>query len=81
MNAILERGLRIPEDVSVAGYDGISLARCFRPQMTTIVQDTKRIGEESALRLISQIEKPETTLLEMVCIPGYVFEGQTVGKI
>ena len=80
INAIYERGLKIPEDISVAGYDGISLAKCFRPQITTIVQDTKRIGEEAATRLISQIEKPDTTLLEMVIIPGQVFEGSSVGE-
>lgn len=81
INAIYELGLKIPEDVSVAGYDGISLARCFKPQITTIVQDTNKIGQEAAKKLISQIEKPDTTLIEMVVVPGYVFEGESVGEI
>lgn len=82
INAIYEKGLKIPEDMSVAGYDGLALAKCFRPQITTIVQDTKRIGEEAAKRLISQIENPETTVIEMVMVPGAVFEGSSVaGKV
>ena len=80
INAIYEKGLKIPEDISVAGYDGIALAKCFRPQITTIVQDTKRIGEQAAKKLISQIEKPETTLIEMVIVPGKVFEGSSVAE-
>lgn len=80
INAIYESGLKIPGDISVAGYDGIELAKCFKPQITTIVQDTKRIGEEAAKKLISQIEKPETTIIEMVVVPGYVFEGESVGE-
>lgn len=80
INAIHEMGLRIPEDVSVAGYDGLNLARCFRPQITTVIQDTKRIGGEAARKLIDQIEKPDTTLIEMVVIPGKVFEGSSVSS-
>lgn len=78
INAIYEKGLRIPEDISVAGYDGLALAKCFKPQITTIVQDTKKIGSEAARKLIDQIERPETTLIEMVVIPGHVFEGSSV---
>lgn len=78
INAIYEMGLRIPEDISVAGYDGIALAKCFKPQITTVIQDTKMIGGSAAIKLINQIEKPETTLIEMVVVPGKVFEGGSV---
>jgi len=80
INAIYERGFRIPEDISIAGYDGLTLAKCFRPQITTIIQDTEKIGEEAARKLISQIEKPETTLIESVIVPGSVFEGSSVAE-
>lgn len=80
INAIYEKGLKIPEDISIAGYDGLMLAKNFRPQITTVEQNTQRIGDEAAKRLISQIEKPETTLIEMVIIPGEVFEGGTVSE-
>lgn len=79
INAINDNGLRIPEDISVAGYDGVELGQCYKPQLTTIIQDTDKIGGEAAARLIEQIEKPETSLIEVVVVRGKVFEGGSVG--
>ena len=81
MNAIKERGLRIPEDISVAGYDGIRIGRHIEPQLTTLKQDAKAIGSQAGEKLISLIEHPKTTIVEMVTISGAVYAGKTVGKI
>lgn len=81
INAIYARGLKIPDDVSVAGYDGIRIARHYRPQLTTIVQDTKRLGREAAIKLINLIENPKTTLAEQIVVTGEVFPGESVAKI
>lgn len=81
VNAIRERGLRIPEDVSVVGYDGIKVARHIEPQLTTLRQDTEEIGKCAALELISLIEKPKTTLIRQITIEGTVFRGKTVNKM
>ena len=80
MNAIMERGLKIPEDVSVAGYDGIRAGMHIEPQLTTIKQDTARLGRCAAEKLISLIERPKTTMIEQVVVEGKVFEGRSVGK-
>ena len=53
INAIRARGLRIPEDISVAGYDGIAAARYLEPQLTTLKQDAEQIGCVAARQLIS----------------------------
>lgn len=79
INAIKERGLRIPEDISVAGYDGIRVGRHLQPQLTTLHQDTGRIGAKAAESLISLIERPKTTVIHQVIVEGEVFEGKTVG--
>lgn len=81
INAIRERGLRIPEDISVAGYDGIRAAEILEPRLTTVKQDTERIGSMAARKLIDLIETPKTTLVEQVIIPGKVFEGKSVAKL
>lgn len=81
INAIREMGLRIPQDVSVAGYDGLSVGRRMEPQLTTISQDTQRLGSEAAKKLISLIERPKTTLLETVMVGGVLYEGGSVGKV
>ena len=81
INAIRERGLRIPEDISVAGYDGIQFARQLEPKLTTVQQDTEQIGCLAARELISLIERPKTTIIEQVIVPGKVVEGKSVAQI
>ena len=78
LNAIKERGLRIPEDISVAGYDGIRIGRHLEPQLTTIWQDTEKLGSIAAKQLIQLIEQPKTTLVEHVVVEGRVFPGRSV---
>lgn len=80
-NVIIEMGLRIPNDISVAGYDGICMSQLLHPKLTTIRQNTELIGKEAAKRLISTIEKPKTTLIERVVIEGILIKGQSVGKL
>lgn len=81
INAIYAKGLKIPEDVSVAGYDGARIARHFEPQLTTIKQDTARIGKLAAEKLIDLIEKPKTTLIEQIIVKGEVIPGTSVKKL
>ena len=49
-------GLRIPDDVSIVGYDDIPLARWVSPTLTTIRQPLKRMAEE-ATRLVIQMSR------------------------
>jgi len=81
IEAIEAAGLRIPEDISIAGYDGISLSQVIKPRLTTIKQDTEMLGREAARRLISQIESPLTTITENVTVMGQLIEGQSVGRV
>ncbi|MBO5176888.1 MAG: LacI family DNA-binding transcriptional regulator [Lachnospiraceae bacterium] len=81
LNAIAELGLRVPEDISVAGYDGIRISRHLSPKLTTLKQDTKSIGSKAGEKLISLIEHPKSTLIEQIVIKGGVYAGGTVGQI
>ncbi|MEG2421555.1 MAG: LacI family DNA-binding transcriptional regulator [Oscillospiraceae bacterium] len=51
--ALRETGLRIPEEVSLVGYDGLELGDYFSPPLTTIVQPTDRLAE-TAIALLLQ---------------------------
>ena len=81
LNAIAEAGLRVPEDISVAGYDGIRLASMTNPKLTTYRQDTTVLGKTAAARLVELIEHPKTTLLDRIIIPGQFIEGKSIGEI
>lgn len=78
MNTIRRNGLRIPEDISVAGYDGISLSQALEPKLTTIRQDTDRIGMEAAKQLINLIEKPMVTSISNVYLKVSLMKGSSV---
>lgn len=79
LNVLLEAGLRVPDDISVVGYDGIHLAKVMR--LTTYSQNTAALGKTAAERLISLIEHPKTTVLDRVLIEGGLLEGTSVKQI
>ncbi len=81
INAIRERGLRIPEDISIAGYDGIRIGRHIEPRLTTIKQDTESIGGLAAENLINLIERPKTTIIRPIIVEGTLYPGETVRDI
>jgi DNA-binding LacI/PurR family transcriptional regulator len=56
MEAIYQKGLRIPEDISVFGFDDIDTAQWVTPPLTTMRQPTQQIGAKAAELLIEQIE-------------------------
>lgn len=53
----LEMGLRVPQDLSVVGYDDIQNIKWNRPSLTTTWHPKYEMGEEAALLLIDQINK------------------------
>jgi LacI family transcriptional regulator/LacI family purine nucleotide synthesis repressor len=81
INAIKSRGLVIPKDISIAGYDGIHVTKFLYPQLTTINQDTIKLGQYAAEKLIDMIERPKTTLIEHLVVSGELEKGGTVGMV
>ena len=65
MRALDEHGLKVPEDVALAGFDDIPMARFVNPALTTVLQDTRQAGEmlvDALLRMIRG-EKVQSTIL------------------
>jgi len=73
--AINEKGLSVPDDISVIGYDGITLSRIIG--LTTYAQDAEGLGKKAAEKLILTIED-KATGVERLEIPGHLIEGRTV---
>ena len=77
IRALVSAGMRVPEDVSVIGFDGITMSRYCVPVMTTIVQPSEQIALQSIELLVRQIEhgapaqtvtlQPELQQGESVC--------------
>lgn len=81
MSELERHGIRIPEDMSVVGYDGIPLSQILRPRIATYKQGAERMGCEAARLLIEQIESPETWLPQTVSVEGQLIPGDTVKTI
>ena len=56
IRALVSAGLRVPEDVSVIGFDGITMSRYCVPVLTTVVQPSEQISLQSIELLVRQIE-------------------------
>lgn len=81
INALQARGLSIPDDISIAGYDGIRIAKVLEPKLATIEQNTDTIGELAARRLVQMIERPKTAIPERVVVEGKLLKGDSVKSL
>lgn len=70
-----------PEDISIAGYDGINIAKILEPKLTTLCQDTVVICRIAAEKLIDLIENPKTTLIDRFTVDGTLFKGASVKQL
>ncbi len=80
-HAISQRGLTIPDDISVAGYDGFVLSQEIKPNLMTWKQNTAEIGKCAANLLIDAIERPKTYMPTIVEVEGTLLKGQSVKDI
>ncbi|WP_263139611.1 LacI family DNA-binding transcriptional regulator [Pseudomonas sp. RIT-PI-AD] len=58
LRAAAERGLRVPEQLSVIGFDDIQMSRYVYPALSTVGQSILRLGEMAAERLLALIAAP-----------------------
>ena len=59
LRAIEERGLGVPDDIAVVGFDDIQLAAVLQPALTTIKQDKVQLGATAAEALLRMIEEAD----------------------
>lgn len=66
LEAARVRGLRVPEDLSVVGYDDVMVARWSSPALTTVHQPLRQMGEEAVQMLLRlRAGEPSVTRLEL----------------
>jgi LacI family transcriptional regulator len=80
MRALREQGLRVPEDVSVVGFDDIPEAAYFEPPLTTVQQDFGALGGQAVEYLIEILNNPETPLHQRVLYPRLVVRQSTTHR-
>jgi LacI family repressor for deo operon, udp, cdd, tsx, nupC, and nupG len=77
IRAARERGLRVPEDVSVVGFDDSPLIPYTDPPLTTVRQPVKALGAAAVQTLLEEINGAEPPTGEFVFAPELVVRGST----
>lgn len=76
--AIRDFGLKVPEDISVVGRDGISFTRYMRPALTTVARPDSKVISQAAFDMLLSMMKDSSYIPEPVSLDMRFSPGQTV---
>lgn len=79
IRALKDHGCDVPKDISVIGFDGITLADYYNPKLATIKQQYKLLAKRSMEILMYQIEFKRAAVHEV--IPFELVAGESVGRL
>jgi len=77
VNAAHSLGLRVPEDISVIGFDNVETSRMTLPAITTIAQPTHQMGQQACSILLDRIQNPELPHRQILLSTEMVIRGST----
>lgn len=80
VSAVIDKGFRVPEDISIAGYSDTAIASLIRPALTTVHQPLYDIGAVSIRSLVKLIEGAEE-MEKKIHLPYSIVERYTTGKL
>ncbi|WP_291053356.1 LacI family DNA-binding transcriptional regulator [Herbiconiux sp.] len=79
-HALTERGLRVPEDVSIVGFDDIPEAAHFSPPLTTVRQDFRQLGTDLLVTLLARINGEQPAPVHQA-VPQLVVRSSAVAPV
>jgi DNA-binding LacI/PurR family transcriptional regulator len=77
IRAFQEAGFRVPEDISVVGFDDIQIAVHYIPSLTTVRQPLRKMGELAARTLLERIEGIGDFVPEIAVEPDFIVRNST----
>jgi LacI family transcriptional regulator len=75
--ALRANGLRMPDDVSLVGFDDSPVSAYIDPPLTTLRQDWQAMARLSTEYLIERIEKPDTPIYQRILMPEFMIRHST----
>ncbi|MDA9411069.1 LacI family DNA-binding transcriptional regulator [Bradyrhizobium sp. CCBAU 45384] len=79
MKAIHRRGLRVPKDISIVGFDDFEWADCFEPRLTLVAQPCAEIGRRAAFLLMERIAAPQGAR-RSIQLDAVIIERESCGR-
>ena len=80
VKAILEKGYRVPGDISIVGFDNVVLAEYFNPALTTIHQNHYEIGKQAGELLMEYLRNKEVPVKRLI-LEQRLIERDSVRRI
>jgi LacI family transcriptional regulator len=77
----LQRGLVIPRDLSVIGYDNVPFAKYISPKLTTVNNPIHEMGKMAALWVLRHVYADDQTLVNNVFEPELVVRGSAIRAV
>jgi len=81
LRELLRAGLRVPEEVSVGGFDGVDEGARFWPSLTTVLQPMHTLGSSACRALLDRIENPQTDEAMTVEYPMELVIRESTGRV
>lgn len=73
-----QKGLRVPQDISIVGFDDVDIAEFYDPPLTTVRQPRRELGRRAMVELLSLLEDNEREAGERIVLPHtLVVRGST----
>jgi len=77
MDAVRSRGLRIPEDISILGFDDVPQAALVRPALTTVHQPLEQMGRVATQMLLGRLKNPQQEITRIELPTELIVRGST----
>ncbi|MGG1638938.1 substrate-binding domain-containing protein [Paenibacillus sp. NRS-1760] len=77
LNCALDHGLRVPDDISIIGFDGSAVAEIVRPAITSMQQPVDELGRKSVEYIHQLIANPEFVFQEDIILQHWLVERES----
>jgi len=81
MDAVRNRGLGFPEDISIVGFDDVPQASLVRPALTTVHQPLEQMGRVATQMLLDRLKRPEQEINRIELPTELIIRGSTSSPI
>ena len=80
LRVLEHRGVRVPDDLALVGYDDVDFAASLSVPLTTVRQDKYLLGQQAAELLLRELREEDHEHSEVLLTPELVVRASTVGR-